>query len=250
LARKLYYKVLDNGKNIITDDEWEEISRLQWWYNSEFIWTAGKLGFRIYAVFPNPESHIKTENIVQVIRERRKLLRSQGFSEVKTILKLEEEGLVILQKGGYYQNCLASGFTRVAGNEFNAYLVCEFILKASRIATSAEFILIDEGQFIKTKSIILKNGVIYLKAGENYSEEFCKHIIENRKVFSLVNPAKYDNHPVFKNEVSDFNNMTLEEKFNILKDWNYLGYGNNFDKDGNDTGGIDLNTRVTDFVLI
>lgn len=250
MARKLYYKVLDNGKNIITDDEWEQISRLQWWYNSEFIWTAGKLGLRIFAVFPNPDRAIKNENIVQMIRERHNYLRSQGFSEIKAILKLEEEGLVILQKGGYYQNCLASGFTRVAGNEFNAYLVCEFILKASRIATSAEFIVHDEGDFIKTKSIIVNNGIVYIKPDENCSMEFCNHLVQNHQVFSIVNPVKYDNHPVFKNNVNDFNNMSPEERFDILKDWNFLGYGNNFDKNGDDSEGIDLNMKVTDFVLI
>src|SRR3989442_10557590 len=35
------------------------------------------------------------------------------------IAQLEADGLVIAKRGGYFDQCLASGFTRVAGNELD-----------------------------------------------------------------------------------------------------------------------------------
>ncbi|HZY10272.1 MAG TPA: hypothetical protein VFF29_03885, partial [Bacteroidota bacterium] len=151
MARKLYYKIVDDGRNRITDQEWEEILRLQHWYNSEFSWTAGKLAFKMYVVFSNQDRVEESEEGVWGdIHKRRVELRYQGLMDNQIIRQLETEGLIHVKKGGYFDGCLASGFTRVAGNEFNAYLACEYLLKASRIAQSAVIEVKDEGEFIKT----------------------------------------------------------------------------------------------------
>ncbi len=34
MARRIKYWIEDNGKNFMTDDEWDEIMKLQRWYNS------------------------------------------------------------------------------------------------------------------------------------------------------------------------------------------------------------------------
>src|SRR5258707_13514915 len=100
-----------------------EITRLQHWYNSEFIWTAGKLELKMYITFLNTDQHDMTrEELEQIIQQRRTEYLQLGFSENEIILHLERENLIIAKKGGYFDNCIASGFTRVAGNEFNAFL--------------------------------------------------------------------------------------------------------------------------------
>src|SRR5690242_15110212 len=159
MARKLYYKVIDDGRNAITDAEWGEIARLQHWYNSEFIWTAGKLALKMYAVFPDSERRPEdADELWQIIRRRREELEREGMSENETIRKLIAEGLIIAHKGGYFDDCLASGFTRVAGNEFNAYLVCEFLLKVSRLSPRIAVNLYDEGEFVKSHEATFAGG--------------------------------------------------------------------------------------------
>lgn len=247
MARKLYYKVTDDGHNVLTDEEWDQIARLQHWYNSEFIWTAGKLGFRLFAVFPNTGSSKENDVLIRQIHERQKELRHSGFSEADTIRRMEAEGLIISQKGGYDTECIASGFTRIAGNEYNAYLVCEFLLKASRIARRAKIDVRDEGEFIKTKSAVFFDGSVYVNGSEACSTDYCRHLIDYRQVFSIVNPSKYDDHPYLRNNIPDFEKMDSEERRAVVRDWNWLGFGDNFDEEGNDREGLNLNQKVTNF---
>lgn len=248
MARKLYYKVVDDGKNKITDQQWDAILRLQHWYNSEFIWTAGRLGFRMYAVFPSVEFNLdKSSDIELRIKNRKKELRKGGLTENETIQKLEIEGLIIVQKGGYFDDCIASGFTRVAANEFNAYLVCEFLLKTSILAPEAAISVYDEGEFIKPKQIIFHQGGIIISYINEPRQKIYQEMINNRHVFAIVDPAKYDHHPKFTNIVQDFIDLKLDERLSILKDWNWLGLGNNFDLNGDDVQGFDLNKKVIQF---
>jgi hypothetical protein len=250
VARKLYYKVKDDGHNIITDGEWDQIARLQHWYNSEFIWTAGKLGFRLFAVFPKTDCHKDNDLLMKEIHNRYNELRYSGISEADIIRRLDTEGLTISQKGGYFSECVASGFTRVAGNEYNAYLVCEFLMKTSSIARHTKIEVRDEGEFIKTKTAVFFDGSVYVNGSEACSPDRCRHLIESRNVFSIVNPSKYDDHPCLKNNIPDFEKMDSEERKAAVKDWNWLGFGNNFDEDGNDRDGLDLNQKIINFCYL
>jgi hypothetical protein len=251
MARKIYYKIIDDGRNRLTDEQWEAILRLQHWYNSEFIWTAGKLGFRMYAVFPNTSySSLTIEELQKRINDRRSELLQQGMSENKTILQLEAEGLVFTQKGGYFDQCIASGFTRVAGNEFNAYLVCEFLLKASAIVPDSIISVYDEGEFIKTKKVKFSNGDVFVEAIEETTVRYFNEIVKNRHLFGIVDPAKYDHYPQFRTTISGFNELEIEDKLSIVRDWNWLGYGRNFDRDSDDVRGFDLNKKVRNFIYL
>jgi hypothetical protein len=248
MARKIYYKILDDGNNTVTNSEWDEITKLQHWYNSEFIWTAGKINFKMFAVFPNvEEKHGDEEKLWQTIVERRAILRKEGLSENEIVRQLESENLIIVKKGGYFDNCLASGFTRVAGNELNAYLVCEFLIKASRIAPRATFTVRDEGKFIKPERIIIRNNQLTLIVESLSKESFYQTMVKNKRVFSVVDPMKYDNYPLYQPTVENFNNMKNEEQQNVLNDWNWLGFENNFDINGDDIQGYDLNKKVSSF---
>lgn len=250
MARKLYYKIIDDGRNKITDAEWEEILRLQHWYNSEFIWTAGRLAFKMFAVFPNIDQNSNDSyKIRQKIVQRRIELERQGLSDNETIHQLQTEGLIITQKGGYFDQCLASGFTRVAGNEFNAFLVCDFLLKASLVAKDAVIAIYDEGQFIKSKGVRIHRGGVKVPIRDATMVSYFTNLITNRRVFSVVDAAKYDQFPRFQTTILDFNDMTIDERLSILRDWNWLGFENNFDINGDDIQGFDLNKKVTRFEL-
>jgi hypothetical protein len=250
VARKLYYKILNDGTNHVTDGEWEEILRLQNWYNSEFSWSAGRIAFKMYAVFPNVEAQIiSREELRTVVLKRMAELKLQGLTENQIILQLEREGLVTAKQGGYFDDCVASGFTRVAGNEFNAYLVCDFLVKASRIAAHAVITLYDEGEFVKPKNVKIADGAVILTLTEQARKQSYELMIENRHVFAVVDSAKYDGFPRFQSTVSDFNDLPFDERQEIIRDWNWLGFENNFDINGDDIQGFDLNRKVNGFRL-
>src|SRR5437867_3476719 len=148
MARKLYYRIPDDGTPGLSEREWSEIVRLQHWYNSEFVWRSGRLALKRFAVFMNLEgSGLDPEALKERVGGRTEECSAKGMSEYETLCSLEQDGLVFLRKGGYLENSLASGWTRVAGNEFNAYLVCDFLLKASLIAPNTMIEVFDEGEF-------------------------------------------------------------------------------------------------------
>ena len=247
MARKIYYKIFDNGRNTIADPEWEEVLRLQHWYNSEFVWTAGKLLFKMYVVFPNPEYEADEDRLWQRVIQRRKDLRKEGLSENAIIRILRSEGLVIVKEGGYYDECIASGFTRVAGNEWNALLVCDFLLKASTLLESATIEVFDEGHFIKTGHIRLRKGNVSILREHAGKESYYKRLLEHRRVFSLVDPLKYEHFPVFETMVQGFNAMDESKRRDILRDFHWLGFESNYDINGDDIQGTDLNKKVARF---
>ncbi|HEY6192048.1 MAG TPA: hypothetical protein VI215_06930 [Bacteroidota bacterium] len=251
MARKLYYTVADDGQNRVSEPEWEDILRLQHWYNSEFIWTAGRLAFKMFAVFPNIDARFHNEEeLWQRILRRKRELRQAGASENQIILQLEMEGLVIAKKGGYFDHCLASGFTRVAANEFNAYLVCEFLLKASGIAREISITLQDEGEFVKPKKVIFRNGRVLLPLQDSSRRSLYEMMVGNRHVFAIVDAAKYDRFPFYQTTIADFNDLPADEQHGILKDWNWLGFENNYDINGDDIQGFDLNKKVASFEIL
>lgn len=250
MARKLYYKIHDDGRNELTDSQWDDILRLQHWYNSEFVWTAGRLAFKMYAVFPNVDSLTSSEeDLGEQIRSRMMELGKSGARENEIIRMLEADGLVIAKKGGYFDGCLASGFTRVAGNEFDAYLVSEFILKASLIAPGAAILLRDEGEFIKPQEVSIRNGSVTLSRPGDARRSFYEQMVANRHVFAIVDSAKYDHFPRYQTTIAGFNELPSDERDCILRDWNWLGFENNYDINGDDIQGFDLNRKVVSFEI-
>lgn len=107
---------------------------------------------------------------------------------------------------------------------------------------------IDQGNFIKTKRIKIQDGIIRVAWDEKHKQH-SEQAVRNGRIFSIVNPQKYDDFPKFRTLVTDFNNLDEEEKLEILKDWNWHGFGENYDINGDDIQGYDLNAKVTKFEL-
>lgn len=231
MARRIHYFVRDDGVNIITDEEWENIQRLQRWYNSEFIWSAGRLALKMYSIFPNWENYTSNKNdIFKIISKELKKLTELKLPENKIIEQLQQEGLIIAKRGGYKDDCIVSGFTKVGGNEFNAYLVCEFLLKVSTIAKKCCIEVHDEGHFIKCHTAKFIAGEV-VAACEG-------------RIFSIVDPKKYDNYPRYYNYVLNYSELNNDEKGRVLHDWRWLGFDDNYDINGDDMQGYDLNKKI------
>jgi hypothetical protein len=244
MGRRIIYKIEQTPDNRITDEEWSELQKLQHWYNSEFVWSNGKLLFKRYVIFPNTEDFSDLDsNIWEIIRQRRQRLVEEGFTETEVVAQLEKDGLVSVKWGGYFDGCLASGFTRVADNEWNAYLVCDFLLKASTICSTASILVEDEGKFIKTGKLYMKQGEVLVPRSV-YERSSFREFIEARRLFSIVDPEKYEKHPRFKNIIPEFNKLNAEERLEQLRRWNWLGYDDSYDEHGDDRKGFDLNQKV------
>ncbi len=251
MARKIYYEIREDNGNVLEHEQWEEIARLQSWYNGEFLWTAGKLAFRRYIVFPNTHDTAFTDaELLNIIHENISAWRKEGRSEEEIVDGLLQKDLIIVKRGGYQDGCIASGFTRVAGNEYNAYLVCEFLLHASRIAPGVHIGINDEGEFIKSKKAIFNDGSVFLRPDNEQALPSFESLIREQRVFSIVNDQKYNNFPPYRTIVPDFYKMDAEERRAVLQDWSWFGYHSPYDQDGDDLTGLNLNTKVRNFSLI
>ena len=250
MGRRIIYRINDREGNQFTEKEWDEIDRLQHWYNSEFSWSTGRLAIKRYIFFPNSEGFQDLEiPIWEVIGQRHASLRLEGLSEPEIVSQLEKDNLITVKWGGYYDNCLASGFTRVADNEWNACLVCDFLLKASTLCPNARISAFDEGKFIKTGQADFKNGHVEVGKSEAFSGGDVEDLSSTRRVFSVVDPEKYNRHPAFRNMIPEFGKLKMSERKKLISNWNWLGYDGNFDGNGDDASGFDLNTKVRSFIV-
>jgi len=248
MSRRIIYRIEDRDGNQFSDDEWDEIERLQHWYNSEFSWSTGRLAFKRFVSFPNTEDFDNLSTSVwDVIAKRHQLLHEQGLTEREIISQMEKDRLLVVKWGGYYDNCLASGFTRVADNEWNAFLVCDFLLKASTLCRQANILVVDEGKFIKTGEVVLRDGNVSLPEKSQTSIQDRADLRLNGRVFSVVDPEKYNRHPSFRNIIPEFNKLKVSERMKLVRNWNWLGYDGNYDSNGDDNRGFDLNTKVRSF---
>ncbi len=249
MGRRIIYRIEEKEGNAFSESEWNAVLRLQHWYNSEFMWTAGKIAFKRYVLFPNTEDFSGLDiSVWELVARRYQSLQQEGRSDEEIVRQLERDRLVTVKWGGYFDHSLASGFTRVADNEWNAYLVCDFLLKASTILKQATMVVIDEGKFIKTGTVYMRDGMVLLE--EKNIDNVVQGFVQAGHVFSLVNPEKYDKHPVFKNIIPEFNSLKKGERRALVRNWNWLGYEDGYDEAGDDVDGFDLNRKVKEFRLL
>lgn len=252
MGRRLIYKIEETPENSFSDEQWEEVQRLQHWYNSEFTWTVGKIAFKRYLLFPNTEEFSNLDmSIWEIIGNRYQRLRASNLPEHDIIAQLEKDRLVWVKWGGYFDGCLASGFTRVADNEWNAFLVCDFLVKASTLLPHATIRIIDEGRFIKTGTVALRNGVALVGEKQITRRRKRQSDADGRpRIFSIVNPQKYERHAGLKNTIPDFNRLKSDERLELIRNWNWLGYGDGYDLQGDDVTGYDLDSKLKGVRLV
>ncbi len=249
MSRRILYRIPESDARFVGEAEWDEVQRLQRWYNTEFAWSSGRLVFRRYVLFVNAEEFADLEwSPNEIVEKRKAYLREQGMRELEIIAQLEKDGLASVRWGGYQDHSYASGFTRVADNEWNAYLVCDFLLKVSLAVPKATVIARDEGQFIKTGTVRFKNGVAEVPLPHTSPRETVMQALEEKRVFAHVDPNQYADHKAPKNVIPQFTEREKEERKKLVQDWNWLGFGNKESELKEPEGGLDLNAKVRGFV--
>ncbi|MCE2504055.1 MAG: hypothetical protein J4G05_08365 [Chlorobi bacterium] len=252
MPRALRYYVDDNGKNSISNEGWGEIARLQHWYNSEFIWSCDKIDLKRYILFPNydhlPEMPYRTARYH--FRKRLLAKKIEVGNWVEAVEALESEGLFHVRWGGTRDNSIASGITYVADNEYNAYLLCEFLLKCSTVSRTAAFTVEDEGRFILPGRVMFLNGIIQVFTDDVKETGHNVDLLDPPQIFSVVNHAKYDDHPTFSQNVDDFSELDEAEITAAVGIYGGLGFGENYDTQWGDHEGLNLQQRARKVVML
>jgi hypothetical protein len=245
MPRALRYYIEDNGENAVGDLEWKELARLQHWYNSEFIWSCDRIGLKRYILFPNYDRMPDMPYHTAKYHFRKRLLakKIELQDEVGAVRAMESEGLFTVRWGGVRDNSIASGITHVADNEFNAYLLCEFLLKCSTISTGASFVVEDEGQFVLTRRAIFHAGEVAVLKSDIYGDRDDVPL-DLPQIFSVVNPQKYDEHPRFLQNLEDFPDLDDEQISESVHKYGALGFAQNYETAWGDAEGLNLQQRA------
>lgn len=252
MPRALRYYVDDSNGNDISNDNWTEIARLQHWYNSEFFWTCDRIDLKRYLLFPNydhmPEMPYRTARFH--FRKRLLAKKIEVGNWVDAVRALEEEGLFNVRWGGVRENSIASGISHTADNEYNAYLLCEFLLKCSTIETNAVFTVEDEGQFVLPGRAMFQDGAVLVSRDDVANMRHNTEGPDVPQIFSVVNHAKYDDHPQFSQNVEDFGELDEEEIAAAVGNYHGLGFGENYDTPWGDDEGLNLQQRARNVLMV
>lgn len=252
MPRALRYYVEDNNENEITNDQWTEILRLQHWYNSEFIWSCDRINLKRYILFPNydhiPDMPYRTARFH--FRKRLLAKKIELGNWIAAVQELVDEGLFHVRWGGVRDNSIASGIMHVADNEYNAYLLCEFLLKCSTISTEATFTVEDEGHFVIPGRAMFRDGAIMVYKDDMLMSGHNVELLEAPQIFSVVNHAKYDDHPNFSQSVEDMNELDETEIAEAVGKYNGLGFGENYDTKWGDHEGLNLQQRAHRVIML
>lgn len=225
MARRILYSVEGGDGAILQEEDWDGVMRLQRWYNAEFFWTTGKLALKRYAVFPCSDDFADLSMpFAEVLARRQETLRRRGLSDLEVVHQLERDGLVSVRWGGYAEGSLASGFTRVANNEWNAYLVCDFLLKVSRMVPYVSIRVTDEGRFIRHRPVLFRAGDVVAEVDSLEEAESVLPAVLTRRIFAVVDPKRFERHPVFRNQIARFNSLDPDERAELVQNWNWLGF--------------------------
>lgn len=144
-------------------------------YNTKYVWTCENVGFSNFGFFPNWEywRALKGENysrdlIWKAIDTAYKSNEKFGMSHLDNIMNLRQIKRIIsfhqCDEKGNPDLKEFHGFTKVAGNEWNALLTLAWLVEVSRVVPEAMIEVYDEGEFLKIP-IYLKNA----KARPNWS---------------------------------------------------------------------------------
>ena len=217
MGRTLHYYIPQRYE--IDKEQWEAISKIQRDYTKNYKWTCEEPSLELLSYYPNWERFESADLARRYIDNRTKELQKQYRYELDVIEALGREDLVKIERGGYQRNRTASGFTKVASNEYNAKLILDFLLDISPIIPDAEVYLKDEGDFLLT-GVIIQNEQLkvdskaankqlrYLdKMAHEHSEleayfknsyQKLKNGLETKRVIANVDPKRYEDHPEFR----------------------------------------------------
>lgn len=154
MGRTIHYLVEDDGKNHLTDEEWQKIEALQKKFDTDYTWTCENLCLERFTIQPNWPAWESTGLEVKQVWDRIHV----ELDELAGMQKLLDHGLIEVTRGGYRgEGYLMSGFTKVRDDESNAALVVRFLTEASVLAPGIRIKVHDEGDYLACP-VVIHNG--------------------------------------------------------------------------------------------
>lgn len=158
MGRTIHYKI--PKINPISVKDFKAMEEVQEEYRQRFTWTCESLYLEKCSWYPRwpdwyADSALPKGKSVDEIYEYLQGLMNNGYS----LSRLNREKYIWIENGGYLgKNYSASGFTKVRGDEWNAWLVLRFLTWLSSSYPSLQIKVVDEGDFILVGDIILQGG--------------------------------------------------------------------------------------------
>ena len=245
MGRTLHYTMHPNHSVTVTEGDWEKVETITDYFNHNFKWTCEDVGFNNLSYYPRwlnrfPDSKLKeapTEVLWRFLDAEYVKLKEKGLSRFAIIRDLHKRKFIAFYNDS---DCLelqkAHGFTKVAGNEWNALLVVAWLTAVSTMLPHHDFELHDEGKLLKV-DIFMKDGrakpdimrelerIKWFSTEINKgNKEFVEFRDENRAVFDefkdvgwkppaffcrTIDPRDFEQHPEFGTTVLSVDNGSV-----------------------------------------
>lgn len=226
MGRTLHYTL--RKETNLTEKEVQKIQKISERYNSgsyENIWSCENFYLDPAFFIPNvqnpvlrQESERQGVSLDEVVYQRFDHLLNEGYNQLQAKEKMIKEKFAVTfnRKRDIKKEC--AGFTKVQGNEMNAFLVLEALIDISKEVKKAEIHLEDEGKFLLCP--------IYIKNGKCFPD--LDYFQEKKKFFSskiVMSNGRYTNQmPEAKELSKDMQKeMGISFEENDAKMWiNYM----------------------------
>jgi hypothetical protein len=226
-------------------------------YNEKYTWTCENVGFSNFGFYPNWDYFRKstttaalgTNEIWKIIDAAYKSNEKYKMSHLDNIMNLRMKRLIRFHQMDIVGNPDLKefrGFTKVAGNEWNALLTLAWLVEVSKLIPEAMIAVYDEGEFLKIP-IYLKNAKArpdwtYIKSKKahcqkNIEDYWAKPYLErldngikdyesapritmnfvSPAVFTRnVNPKDFEKHPEFRTMTINAGSGAVSHYENIM----------------------------------
>jgi len=203
MGRTLHYEMKENKAVKVTEENWDTIEKITQYYLDNFKWTCEEPGFSNVDFFPRWPGYgwfsdsklprdLNQDQLWDLVNKAYDELKAKGFSRLQAVRDLLSRKLIAISGDDHNHLDLqkARGFTKVAGNEWNAALVTSWLTQISRLLPEHTFTLYDEGEFLTHSSIVIKNGKARTEHGKVWRDVgfYCRP----------VNPKDFEQHPEFR----------------------------------------------------
>ncbi len=194
MGRTLFYKLHRNPAIKVTDGDWERIDKLTTCFRTKFRWSCETVGFYTLDFHPRwrewfPDSRLPSDQKGwEFVNAAYEELKQKGLSRLKIIRRLHRQKLIDYDGANGLDLQSALGSTKVAGNEYNAFLVAVWLAEVSKLLPHHKFELRDEGRFLKV-ALMLQNGLA--KPDLDYVRHTIRYI-EN-KIRAGATKSTYEN---------------------------------------------------------
>ena len=139
MGRTLHYTLKENKKVQVTEANWEEIDKIAQRYIDQYKWTCELPGFSNIDYYPrwpdwfresglpvyktvHPLIEMTREELWDIVNKAYEDLKAKGMTKIQTLSELLNRKLIALHGDdpNHFSFQTAHGFTKVAGNEWNA----------------------------------------------------------------------------------------------------------------------------------